>query len=306
MRAQEDFAKLIVPEPDIEEGSVVSQPLPIKPTQPKEDSEDVELGVRGTGTTTQESRPNASAARIPTGRSGSSSEAGAAGSSSSPSEDVASQGVLALLSTTGSSDREERVADILGEKAIGDQDFDKIFNNIDRLGREGKVVGSKEQTAEREKQTRGSRTTTDENIDQLVSGLGTAKSTSLARSNDLVSLELSPLTHAGDEEGEGGAIMVGARDPEQVSKIVNAHKAALQYCYERELKLNPHLRGKVSIRFSITPNGAVKDAKILSSTLDSEHVERCILSRIRRWSDFGQIDPALGDATFRQVYSFGY
>lgn len=299
-RAQDDLARLIVPEPEIEEKAPVFQPLPIKPTQTTEAAQADKRSYTGTGTATQKGKPVAS--------SGPQGSAGGIGEDqqpqSQPSEDVSSVGVLALLSTTGTSQRDDMVADILGEGAGSSQDLDQVFNNLDKLGREGKLAGTKRPGTKTGKRTRGARTITEENIDQLLSDLGTAKSTSLTRSSDLIALELSPLTHEGDEEG--GAVLVGARDPEKVTAVINAHKAALQYCYQRELKRNPNLRGKIVVRFTITPQGTAKDVKILSSTIDSEHVERCVLSRIRRWDDFGQIDPALGDATFRQVYSFGY
>ena len=43
----------------------------------------------------------------------------------------------------------------------------------------------------------------------------------------------------------------------------------------------------------------------MSSTLDNDRVERCILARVLLWKDFPAIDPSEGDVTFRQVYVFG-
>ena len=120
----------------------------------------------------------------------------------------------------------------------------------------------------------------------------------------MISLELSPM--ASDGTGEGGGVLTGAREPEEVTAVVNKHLSALEYCYQRELKSNPNLRGKIVVRFTISTTGVVKDARLISSTLKNEYVERCILSRIRRWDDFSQIDPNLGDSTFRQTFSFGY
>ena len=96
------------------------------------------------------------------------------------------------------------------------------------------------------------------------------------------------------------------RSPEAIQEVLLAHVPAIRYCYERELKRDPDLKGKVSVRITVGPDGTVKNATIVSSTLNNERVERCILARIRLWKDFKPIDPSEGDVMFRQVYAFGY
>ena len=142
------------------------------------------------------------------------------------------------------------------------------------------------------------------NIDNLLSDLGIATTKEVKRSDGLVHGKLSPMTMTDDKGNE--VLLSGTRDPEKVSRIVNSHTDAIQYCYLREVKRNPNLRGKVVVRFTIRPDGTVSDVKILSTTLRSDSAERCIISRIKRWDDFDPIDPGLGDATFRQVYTFGF
>jgi hypothetical protein len=73
------------------------------------------------------------------------------------------------------------------------------------------------------------------------------------------------------------------------------------------------LKGKITIRFTINPSGHVVDARVYSFafTMDSVPVELpdmtdCILNKIRNWRDFGQVDEAIGNLTFRQTYVFGY
>ncbi|MDD1713601.1 MAG: AgmX/PglI C-terminal domain-containing protein, partial [Methanoregulaceae archaeon] len=44
-------------------------------------------------------------------------------------------------------------------------------------------------------------------------------------------------------------------DREKLASFVRARKAAIQSCYEKELKRNPSLKGKVVVRFNITTNG---------------------------------------------------
>jgi TonB family protein len=96
------------------------------------------------------------------------------------------------------------------------------------------------------------------------------------------------------------------RSPDAIQEVLLAHVPAVRYCYERELKRTPDLAGKVTVRITVGPDGAVTNAEIVNSTLNNERVERCILSRIRLWNDFKPIEASEGDVTFRQVYTFGY
>lgn len=72
-------------------------------------------------------------------------------------------------------------------------------------------------------------------------------------------------------------------DREALAKFVRARKAAIQGCYEKELKRNPSLKGKVVVRFSISPSGRTKDIDIEENTLGNEAVASCIKTTIRGW-----------------------
>ncbi len=230
-------------------------------------------------------------------------------------DQVASEGILGILtSSSGSAAQGSQVQDVLGDGSSANKDYEQIFKNVDRLTTSGSGSKMKGGTGagsgtgglgSGRGEVRGSRTTQGGNIDALVSDLGSAQSSEMERKTDIVSSTLAPLTEDGQEVKAGG-VSAGARDVDEVSSIVQEHSPAIKYCYERELKRNPDMKGKAVVRFTITPAGTVVNAKIISSTLNSETVERCILSRISRWDDFGVIDQSLGNATFRQVFSFGF
>jgi len=237
------------------------------------------------------------------------------GSAASVEEAVSGQGILGVLTASSGSMSSAAVRDVLGEGGTVSQDYDRIYSTIDRLTSDGRPIrgtgsgtggtggeGGGSRTA-----VQGERATQGGTIDGLISGPGKAPSSTsgLSRKTEFITAELAPMTESGDEI-ESGAVRAGARDPDEVATIVLAHSPAIEYCYQRELTRNPDLKGKIAIRFTITPEGKVVNPLILSSTLKNERVERCILSRVSRWDDFGAIDPSLGNATFRQVYSFGY
>lgn len=98
---------------------------------------------------------------------------------------------------------------------------------------------------------------------------------------------------------------VKIRSAQEVMRIVQSHTRALQDCYKQELRYDPGVGGKIVVRFTINTDGIVRDASIISSTLNSPRMEECILNRIKRWRNFPACDPAFGDKTYRQSFSFG-
>ncbi|MGQ9559126.1 MAG: TonB family protein [Candidatus Oleimicrobiaceae bacterium] len=201
-------------------------------------------------------------------------------------------GVLRLLtSTSRASTGGGEVQALLGGEKAG-ADLDAVLGSIGGLKSTGQPAQQRE--------VRGSRATEAGTIDTLVGELGTATSSTVARAGNLVVGPVTPLTREGEVTTQGG------RDPDQVARVVNGHNDAIEYCYQKELRRNPALRGKLVVRFTINPQGKVSAVTIVSSTLNSPELENCILRRIQRWDDFGVVDASKGEATFRQVYTFGF
>lgn len=72
-------------------------------------------------------------------------------------------------------------------------------------------------------------------------------------------------------------------DREALARYVKARKSAIQACYEKELKRNPSLKGKVVVRFSISTSGRASSVEIEENTLGNDAVASCIRSIIRTW-----------------------
>jgi len=96
------------------------------------------------------------------------------------------------------------------------------------------------------------------------------------------------------------------RTPDDISRILTSHNRAIQDCYKKALKENQNLKGKIVVRFSVTPDGYVNDVKIIYSSLEDEEMENCIIKKISRWNDFGFCNPELGISYYKQTYVFGY
>lgn len=228
-----------------------------------------------------------------------------AGASTGRGDNLGNKGLLGLLTagTAVENDDQRAVSDVLSSDVVPDSDLDQMIATSDALTTSRKAAtagaGSNKGTP-----ARVDRVTKGGNIDDVLSDLEVATTTELDRSDNLIHSELSPVTTTDDKGHEVN--MSGARNSQDVFTVVNRHVDGIEYCFKREVRRKPDLRGKVVVRFTIKPDGTVREVKIVSSTLNSPNVERCIVSRIEHWDDFGAIDPALGDATFRQVYTFGY
>ncbi|MGH7597525.1 MAG: AgmX/PglI C-terminal domain-containing protein, partial [bacterium] len=218
-------------------------------------------------------------------------------------------GILGLLTSNSGQASGLAAEDVLGSNASV-ADIDQALANAGGLrrgssgelnkamGPGGDVAGS---GVDNGREVRGGRATNAGGIDALVQGLGEGRAQGVQRSGGLEVGSEEPLI----EEGEDGKA-TGTRDRDAVAAVVAKHTSAIQFCYQRELKRSPNLKGKVVVRFVITPLGEIESVAILASTLSNPTVENCIAERIKRWDDFGAIDPAKGNTTFRQVYTFGY
>jgi len=214
------------------------------------------------------------------------------------SEQVSSRGLLGLLTGTGSAAEGQAVRNLFGDSdkggGVGD-DLDQVLASAGGLKSRGDTELGDGFAAN---QPRGGRSDSKATIDDLVGELEGGNSQSLSRKGDLT-IE----TPEGEEPKGRRSIY---RSADAIQEVLYNHVSAIRYCYERELKRNPSLKGKISVRITVAPNGHVKDASIVSSTLNNERVERCILARIRLWKDFKPIDTEDGDVTFRYSYAFGY
>lgn len=82
---------------------------------------------------------------------------------------------------------------------------------------------------------------------------------------------------SGNSDGAGGA----ARDPREISRIMDQHKGAIYQIYNKALRQNATLQGKMIVKIVIDPNGKIVDATIVSSELGDKELESAILRRIR-------------------------
>ena len=94
--------------------------------------------------------------------------------------------------------------------------------------------------------------------------------------------------------GAGGNLAKGgggkaSRSIEDVRLVFERNKGSIYAIYNRALREEPGLQGKVVLKLSISPEGHVTDVRIESSDLKAPELEQKLLARIRQF-DFGAKD----------------
>jgi TonB family protein len=72
-----------------------------------------------------------------------------------------------------------------------------------------------------------------------------------------------------------------SRPEEEIARILDRNKGAIYALYERVLRQQPDLQGKLVLEFTIAPSGEVTECHVVSSELHSPDLERLIVARVR-------------------------
>lgn len=247
-KVQERFARFILKTPDeIMRESMVD----ITSSVASMESEEGEVGKKS-----EAERP---------GRSQSSGNR-RSGSSGNP---AASSGLLSLIGGTGAGSKSSSVVDVLVDRGLVAD-----LKNILGSGTNLKVGGSN----------------TKDDIDPLDQLIGTGGSggiddflASMDDNVEEVTLKKQAtvnLSHATSKSGSREAL--GHRNEQSVMSVVNSRMGRITWLYEKYLKLQTNLSGKVTIEFTIAANGFVTSVDVIESTINHPQLERDILDLIKR------------------------
>jgi len=73
-------------------------------------------------------------------------------------------------------------------------------------------------------------------------------------------------------------------NPTQIKGTIDKRLGGIQAEYNSLLKTNPRMGGgKVSVRFTIAPNGAVTSAEVVEDTIGNSQLDAGILRRVKSW-----------------------
>jgi outer membrane biosynthesis protein TonB len=75
-----------------------------------------------------------------------------------------------------------------------------------------------------------------------------------------------------------------SRTDEEIQIVFDKYKAALYRIYNRELRKNPTLQGKMVLRLTIEPDGKVSACSVDSSDMDSSSLDKKIAARVKKFN----------------------
>ncbi len=101
--------------------------------------------------------------------------------------------------------------------------------------------------------------------------------------------------------GKGAAAPRNRRTEEEIQLIFDRNKGALYTIYLRELRVNPDAHGKLVVRLTIAPSGAVTACSVVSTDFANPEFGQRIVARIMLM-DFGP--KAVGDFTMDYPVTF--
>jgi len=106
---------------------------------------------------------------------------------------------------------------------------------------------------------------------------------------------------AGADAAAGGKSTGGRRSDENIQQGFDNAKAAIFALYNRALRSNPDLKGKVIFRLEIQPNGQVTGAEVVASELNDPELERKLLAKVRQ-IDFGALSVGVWKDSYRMDF----
>lgn len=75
-----------------------------------------------------------------------------------------------------------------------------------------------------------------------------------------------------------------SRTDEEIQIVFDRYKSALYRIYNRELRKNPALQGKVVLKLTIEPDGKVSSCSLESSDMDAPTLEAKIVERVKKFN----------------------
>jgi TonB family protein len=201
-------------------------------------------------------------------------------------------GVLGLLTGTGTTAKGAAVIDVLGSRGNRkerNQDLELalqgqagLIKTSDAGVLEQKVVQSKDIPL----------VGRSEDIDDLLD-MGKTTTKDLMKTGNII---IRP-----PESIEGAASSNARRNDDVIGEIVTRNKAGIKLSYDKFLKRDPDLAGKITIRFTISAAGTVTTVAILENTTGNIAFEQELIRKIKLWR-FDEVPE--GDVTVTYPFLF--
>jgi len=81
----------------------------------------------------------------------------------------------------------------------------------------------------------------------------------------------------------GNDFGLGQINKSKVSRLFRRKQKAIRYCYEKRLKINSGISGKIRLQITVGPMGNVTAVKVLLNTTHDSSLAACIIAKIKGW-----------------------
>ena len=113
------------------------------------------------------------------------------------------------------------------------------------------------------------------------SGIGRGGSTGNGSGFENVESSIADIEESGRPLSDG---IAAGRTDEEIQIVFDRYKATLYRIYNRELRKDPTLKGKILLRISIEPDGSLSMCKVESTDLESPELVAKIVDRIEKFN----------------------
>jgi TonB family protein len=92
----------------------------------------------------------------------------------------------------------------------------------------------------------------------------------------------------------------GELSKDEIQRVINSHVGEIQYCYEKQLRGNSGLAGRVVLEWTVTGSGSVSVVKVATSSLSSSDATNCMMDKVKKW----KFPKPRGNGNVTVVYPF--
>ena len=198
-------------------------------------------------------------------------------------------GILGLLTGVGGTEQSSPLADFLLDKGLV-KELDEVMSTtalqIGRSPGNGKAGDDLNDLIAASEAGGG--------IEDILGNLDQVESVSFGEKGRI------SVDRIGSMTGTGTGL--GKRSEDSVRRVMLNYTGRLTYIYNKYLKHNPDLGGKMVVEVVIAASGAVSSIKLLSSSLNKPEFEREILNFVRKWK-YEAIDQGTVTVTYPLVFN---
>ena len=197
------------------------------------------------------------------------------------------QGILGLLTGVGGTEQSSPLADFLLDKGLVEEMDEVMSATALQIGRSnGKAEDELNDLIAASEAVGG--------IEDILGNVDQVESVSFGEKGRISVDRIGSLTGTGTG--------LGKRSEDSVRRVMLNYTGRLTYIYNKYLKHQSDLGGKMVVEVVIAASGAVSSVKLISSSLNKPEFERETLNFVRRWK-YEAIDEGTVTVTYPLVFN---